>query len=31
MTESYAPYANAMAEKINGILKQELLLEELKF
>ncbi|WP_262496315.1 integrase core domain-containing protein [Owenweeksia hongkongensis] len=23
MTESYDPYANAMAERINGILKQE--------
>lgn len=29
MTESYDPYANAMAERINGILKQEFLLEEL--
>ncbi|QAR30701.1 hypothetical protein EQP59_04770 [Ornithobacterium rhinotracheale] len=23
MTESYAPYANAVAERVNGILKQE--------
>ena len=30
MTESYDPYANAVAERINGILKQEFLLEELK-
>ena len=29
MTESYDPYANAAAERINGILKQEFLLEEL--
>ena len=29
MTESYAPYANVVAEWINGILKQEFLLEEL--
>ena len=29
MTESYDPYANAIAERINGILKQEFLLEEL--
>ena len=28
MTESYDPYANAIAEKINGILKQEFLLKE---
>ena len=28
MTESYDPYANAVAERINGILKQEFLLEE---
>ncbi len=28
MTESYDPYANAIAERINGILKQEFLLEE---
>ncbi len=27
MTESYDPYANAVAERINGILKQEFLLE----
>ncbi|MDY3978802.1 MAG: IS3 family transposase [Tidjanibacter sp.] len=29
MTESYDPYANAVAERVNGILKQEFLLEEL--
>lgn len=29
MTESYDPYANAVAERINGILKQEFLFEEL--
>jgi len=29
MTESYDPYANAVAERINGILKQEFLLGEL--
>lgn len=29
MTESYDPYANAVAERINGILKQEFLLEEI--
>lgn len=28
MTESYDPYSNAVAERINGILKQEFLLEE---
>lgn len=28
MTESYDPYANAVAERINGVLKQEFLLEE---
>ena len=27
MTEIYAPYANAIAERVNGILKQEFLLE----
>ena len=27
MTESYDPYANAVAERINGILKQEFILE----
>jgi len=27
MTESYDPYANAVAERINGILKQEFLLD----
>ena len=30
MTESYNPYANAVAERINGILKQEFLLENYK-
>ena len=30
MTESYDPYANAIAERVNGILKQEFLLEEHK-
>ena len=29
MTENYDPYANAVAERINGILKQEFLLEEI--
>jgi Transposase and inactivated derivatives len=29
MTESYDPYANAIAERVNGILKQEFLLEDL--
>lgn len=28
MTESYDPYANAIAERVNGILKQEFLLEK---
>ena len=28
MTESYDPYANAVAERINGVLKQEFLLEQ---
>ena len=28
MTESYDPYANAVAERVNGILKQEFELEE---
>lgn len=28
MTETYDPYANAVAERVNGILKQEFLLEE---
>lgn len=27
MTESYGPYANVIAERVNGILKQEFLLE----
>ena len=30
MTECYDPYQNAVAERVNGILKQELLLEEYK-
>ena len=30
MTESYDPYANAVAERINGILKDEFRLEEYK-
>ena len=29
MTESYSPYANAVAERVNGILKNEFLLEEI--
>lgn len=29
MTESYDPYANAVAERVNGILKQEFLIEDL--
>ncbi len=29
MTESYDPYANAVAERVNGIPKQEFLLEEI--
>ena len=29
MTESYDSYANAVAEKVNRILKQEFLLEKL--
>ena len=28
MTESYDPYANAVAERVNGILKQEFQLED---
>lgn len=28
MTENYDPYADAVAERVNGILKQEFLLEE---
>ena len=28
MTESYDPYANAIAERVNGILKQEFILEK---
>lgn len=28
MTESYDPYANAVAERINGILKDEFMLEQ---
>ena len=30
MTEKYDPYANAIAERVNGILKQEFLLEDYK-
>jgi putative transposase len=30
MTESYDPYANAVAERVNGILKDEFLLEQYK-
>jgi transposase InsO family protein len=30
MTESYDPYANAIAERVNGILKDEFMLEEIK-
>lgn len=30
MTESYDPSATAVAEKVNGILKQEFLLEDYK-
>lgn len=30
MTESYDPYANAIAERVNGILKQEFLLDKHK-
>ncbi len=29
MTEKYDPYANAVAERVNGILKQEFQLENL--
>lgn len=28
MTESYDPYANAVAERINGILKQEFMIDK---
>ena len=28
MTESYDPYSNAVAERVNGILKQEFMLED---
>lgn len=31
MTESYDPYANAVAERINGVLKQEFLMEQYNF
>ncbi len=31
MTESYYPYDNDVAKHINGILKQEFLLEEYHF
>jgi len=30
MTEAYDPYANAVAERVNGIIKQEFLLEDYK-
>jgi len=30
MTETYDPYANAVAERVNGIIKQEFLLEDYK-
>ena len=30
MTETYDPYANAVAERVNGIIKQEFLLEDKK-
>jgi transposase InsO family protein len=30
MTETYDPYANAVAERVNGIMKQEFLLEDYK-
>ena len=30
MTEAYDPYANAIAERVNGILKQEFLLDKFK-
>lgn len=30
MTESYDPYANAVAERINATIKQEVLLKELE-
>ena len=28
MTESYDPYANAVAERVNGILKDEFMIEK---
>lgn len=31
MTESYDPYANAVAERINGVLKQEFMLEQYNY
>ena len=31
MTESYDPYANAIAERVNGILKQEFVLEDYNY
>ena len=31
MTETHDPYANAVAERVNGILKQEFYLEEMDF
>lgn len=30
MTQNYDPYANAVAERVNGILKQEFMLEQMK-
>jgi transposase InsO family protein len=30
MTESYDPYANAVAERVNGILKNEFMIESYK-
>ena len=30
MTESYDPYANAVAERVNGILEQEFMLEDFR-
>ena len=30
MTESYDPYQNAVAERVNGILKQEFMIDQYK-
>ena len=30
MTESYDPYQNAVAERVNGILKQEFMIDDYK-